>query len=135
MRCIRDPAQPTWTREDQCHPDDYNAMEYSETNYRTTYTIDLVIMVNSCLRPFPENRPTLTRLSKEIRSRKLRPLREDQPAKFRILNVPENHLSDITGVSLLPGPDQFAVGKQALEGLRQTCNPPSPKRHKPNTVT
>ena len=66
MRCIRDPAQPTWTREDQCHPDDYNAMEYSETNYRTTYATDLVIMVNSCLCPYPENRPTLTRLSKEI---------------------------------------------------------------------
>jgi hypothetical protein len=29
----------------------------------------------------------------------------------------ENHLSDATGVSLLPGPDRFAVGEQALEGF------------------
>jgi hypothetical protein len=29
----------------------------------------------------------------------------------------ENHLSDATGVPLLPGPDRFAVGEQALEGF------------------
>jgi len=60
----KDPAQPTWTREDQCHPDDYNAIEYSEADYKTIYSTDLVNMVNSCLRRFPENRPTLTQPNK-----------------------------------------------------------------------
>lgn len=64
MRRIRDPAEPTWTREDQCHQDDYNAIEYSETDHRTIYSTGLVNMVNSCPRPFLENGPTLTRLNR-----------------------------------------------------------------------